>query len=143
MKWKRRRSAAQNARELLPKLAEEYFQAGRKAARERPSAKDLHRFRIATKRFRYSLEIFRSVYGASLEARIGTLRELQDLLGQLSDYHSMERLFAGDKELELKLERAAAKKFQQFRAAWAAFDSEGQLRRWKAYLAHVSSRKMT
>jgi len=136
MKWRTNRSASENARLVLPKLAEKYFDAGRKAARdEKPSAKDLHRFRIATKRFRYSLEIFREVYGASLEARIGTLRDLQDVLGQLSDYHSMERLFAGDEQLERKIEHAAAKKFKEFRAAWTAFDSKGQLARWKAYLS--------
>jgi len=142
MRWRANRSAAENARLVLPKLAQKYFDAGRKAASdEKPSAKDLHRFRIATKRFRYSLEIFRPVYGASLEARIGTLRELQNVLGQLSDYHSMERLFAGEKELETRLESAAAKKFKEFRAAWAAFDSEGQLKRWKAYLAHAPSKR--
>jgi CHAD domain-containing protein len=144
MKWKTSRSAAENARLVLPKLAEKYFDAGRNAARgEELSAQDLHRFRIATKRFRYSLEIFRPVYGASLEARIGTLRKLQDVLGQLSDYHSMERLFDGEKELERNLERAFAKKFKEFRDMWAAFDSGQQLKKWKAYLAHVSSEKRT
>lgn len=141
MKWKTSRTIAANARVVLPKLAEKYFNAGRKAAEdEAPSAKDLHRFRIATKRFRYSLELFRPVYGASLERRLGSLRELQNVLGKLSDYHSMERLFDGEKELKAKLERARTKKLELFRETWTAFDSEGQLKRWKSYLVRGSSR---
>jgi CHAD domain-containing protein len=138
MKWKSSRNAAENARALLPRLAEKYFKAGRKAAADREmSPKELHRFRMATKRFRYSLELFRPVYGPSLDRQLNALRKLQGVLGKLSDYHTIETVLAGDKTLQEKLERGAKRKLKEFRDLWAAFDSGGACERWKAYLAKV------
>jgi hypothetical protein len=57
------------------------------------------------------------------------------VLGKLSDYHSVRTLIKGDKALEQKLDRATGKKLKEFREQWAAFDTEGQLKRWKTYLA--------
>jgi CHAD domain-containing protein len=134
MKLKTTRNAAQNARILLPKLAEKYFKAGRKAAEGDASPKKLHGFRLATKQFRYSLELFRPLYGAKLDRKLGALSELQSVLGKLSDYHSVRTLLDGDKMVEAKLDRASKKKLKEFREQWAAFDTEGQLERWKTYL---------
>jgi CHAD domain-containing protein len=135
MKLKTTRNAAENARILLPKLAQKYFKAGREAAEGDPSPKKLHGFRLATKQFRYSLELFRPLYGTQLDRKLGTLSELQSVLGKLSDYHSVRTVLEGDKTLEAKLDRATKKKLKEFREQWAAFDTEGQLKRWKAYLA--------
>jgi CHAD domain-containing protein len=134
MKLKETRNAAENARLLLPKLAEKYFKAGRKAAEGDPSPKKLHGFRLATKQFRYSLELFRPLYGAKLDRKLRTLGELQSVLGKLSDYRSARTLLEGDQTLEEKLDRARKKKLKEFREQWAAFDTEGQLHRWKVYL---------
>lgn len=134
MKLKTTRTAAENARVLLPKLLEKYFKAGRKAAEGETSPKKLHGFRLATKQFRYSLELFRPVYGPSLERKLSALRGLQSVLGKLSDYHSMRTLLKGDKGLEAELDRATKKMLKEFREQWVAFDTQGQLRRWKAYL---------
>jgi len=128
-------NATENARALLPKLLEKYFKAGRKAAKGETSPKKLHGFRIATKQFRYSLELFRPLYGPSLERKLSALSGLQGVLGKLSDYHSVRTLIKGDKALEQKLDRATGKKLKEFREQWAAFDTEGQLKRWKTYLA--------
>jgi CHAD domain-containing protein len=135
MKLKPTRNAAENARELLPKLLEKYFKAGRKAAKGEHSQKKLHGFRLATKQFRYSLELFRPLYGPRLERKLSSLSKLQSVLGKLSDYHSVRTLLAGDKALEAKLDRATKKRLKEFREQWAAFDTEGQLKRWKSYLA--------
>jgi CHAD domain-containing protein len=135
MKLKTTRNAAETARVLLPKLLEKYFKAGRKAAKGETSPKKLHGFRLATKQFRYSLELFRPLYGPSLERKLGALSGLQGVLGKLSDYHSVRTLIKGDKALEQKLDRATGKKLKEFREQWAAFDTEGQLKRWKTYLA--------
>ena len=134
MKLKTSRNAAENARVLLPKLAEKYFKAGRNAAEGDPSPKKLHGFRLATKQFRYSLELFGPLYGATLKRRLGALSGLQSVLGKLSDYRSVRTMLEGDKTLEAKLDRASKKKLKEFREQWAAFDTEGQLKRWKAYL---------
>jgi CHAD domain-containing protein len=135
MKLKTTRSAAENAKELLPKLLEKYFKAGRKAAKREHSPKKLHGFRLATKQFRYSLELFRPLYGPKLDRKLSALSELQGVLGKLSDYHSLRTVLAGDNALEAKLDRATKKTLKEFREHWAAFDTDGQFRRWKAYLA--------
>jgi CHAD domain-containing protein len=136
MKWKPARSVAENAGALLPRMAEKYFKAGRKAAAHaRPSPKDLHRVRLRTKRLRYSLELFRPVYGASLDRYLNQLRALQDVLGKLSDYHTLHALFTGHPELETRMDLAARQQLKKFRKAWVSFDSKGQLERWMKYLA--------
>lgn len=135
MKLKSSLTAAENARVLLPKLFEKYVQAGRKAASEKRSPKEMHRFRLTTKQFRYTLELFRPVYSASLDRRLSTLHDLQDVLGKLSDYQSVRTLLAGDRALEAKIDRAATKTLKEFRELWAAFGSPAQIKRWRTYLA--------
>ncbi len=138
MKLTTSRSAAENARVLLPKLLEKYFKAGRKAAEGKPSPKRLHGFRLATKQFRYSLELFRPLYGPSIERKLSALSGLQGVLGKLSDYHSVRTLIQGDKALEAELDQATGKKLKEFGEQWAAFDTEGQFKRWKTYLGSAA-----
>jgi CHAD domain-containing protein len=133
MKWKPSGTAAESAYAAMPKLAKKYFKAGRQAANGKRSARELHRFRIATKEFRYSLELFRPVYGPSLERHIDALRELQSVLGKLNDHHTLKPFFDGDKALEAKLDEAMEKHLSQFHAQWKKFDADGELKRWKAY----------
>lgn len=135
MRLKSSRTAAQNAKKALPKLVEKYFEAGRKAADGKRSPKQLHGFRLRTKQFRYSLELFRPVYGVRLERHLDTLHDLQGVLGRLSDLHSVLALIDGDKDLEAKIQRATRKKLKEFREQWAAFDTPGQLKRWKTFLS--------
>ena len=100
MKWKTSESVAENARRVLPKLAQDYFEAGRKAVKQKQSAKALHRFRLATKRFRYALELFRPLYGPSLDRHLKAVHAIQDALGKISDYQTIQDLIAGDQEIE-------------------------------------------
>ena len=141
MKWKPSQNASENARALLPKVVEKYFKAGREAAHRKLAPHELHRFRLATKRLRYTLELFRPVYGPRLDARIRLLRELQSTLGKLSDYHSIQTILEGDKAVEAKLQRAAKKTLKEFQQQWKAFDSDGQLKRWKAYFTRGTTRR--
>ena len=134
MKWKTSENAAGNARRVLPKLAQSYFKAGRKAADGKRSARALHRFRLATKRFRYALELFRPLYGPSLDRRLKTVHELQDVLGKISDYQTILNMLAGDKEIGAKVKHSLKRKSSDFPKQWKAFDSGGQLKQWKAYL---------
>jgi CHAD domain-containing protein len=134
MKLRTTKTAVENARLLLPKLLAKYFKAGRKAADGKQSPRKLHGFRLATKQFRYSLELFRPCYGPSLDRKLAALSELQSALGKLSDYASVRTILPGDKALEAKLERASKKKLKEFREQWAAFDADGQQKRWRHYL---------
>ncbi len=139
MKWKPSQNAGENAKARLPKLVQEYFRAGRKAVKQGKTAKQLHRFRVETKQFRYALELFRPIYGPPLDRHIKALRGIQDALGKVSDYQSIQEMIAGDKKLESEVEQAQAKKIKKFRQEWKRFDSDGQLKRWKAYFGRVQS----
>lgn len=140
MKWQPSLSADANAHRILPQLAADYFKAGRKAA-SKESPKALHRFRISTKRFRYALELFEPVYGPTLKKRLRALHKLQDSLGKISDYKSILELVDGDQSTAANLEKAMKRKTKEFRKEWKSFDSSGQLKDWKDYLANGTNGK--
>ncbi len=135
MKWKPTRSAVADARSTLPKLVDKYVKAGRKAADGKRSAEELHQFRVKTKRFRYTLELFRPLYGDSLDKELEPIREIQSVLGKLHDYHIVATLLAGDQHAQAKLRRLTKKKLKEFHERWEAFDSKKQVKRWKDVLA--------
>jgi CHAD domain-containing protein len=134
MKLKPSQSVAQNAREVLPKMARKYFQAGRDAVSEKRPPEELHGFRLQTKRFRYTLELFRPVYGPQLDRYLNALRSLQSALGKVSDHQAIERVVNGDRVLQSQIRDELKKKVKDLRHEWRAFDSEGTLKRWRTYL---------
>jgi CHAD domain-containing protein len=135
MKWKPAHSVIENARSVLPKLVKKYFEDGRKAADGKRSPDELHQFRIKTKRFRYTLELFLPAYGTRLDQELEPVRELQKVLGKLHDYHIIEQMLEGHKTLQTNLERRAKKKLKEFLEQWTTFDSNGALKRWTKLLA--------
>ena len=134
MKWKPARSVLENVNIVLPKLVEKYFKAGRKAADGKRSPTEMHEFRIKTKRFRYTLELVRPVYGGVLEQELEPVRQLQSVLGKLHDYHIIAGMLDDDPPLQAKLQRRTKKKLKEFHEQWAEFDSKGELKRWKTLL---------
>src|SRR5579862_1131319 len=54
--WDASKTVAENASEELPRLARGFLEAGHALAAKDPSFDALHRFRLLTKRFRYTLE---------------------------------------------------------------------------------------
>jgi CHAD domain-containing protein len=145
MKWKLSHNAIENAGARLPKLAEKYFQAGRKADDKKNTPKQLHRFRVQTKQFRYALELFGPIYGPTLDRHLASLRGIQDALGKVSDYQTIQEMIAGDKQLEAEVHKSRERKMKQFREEWKKFDSDGQLQLWKTYLtrAHSARKRAT
>lgn len=135
MKLKPSHTAAQNARLVLPKMARKYFEAGRKAIAGKRPSDELHGFRLKTKRFRYTLELFRPLYGPNLDRYLKALRELQSALGKVSDYQAIQRVLASDSELKKQIEQALKGKVKDLRHSWRAFDSDGHLKRWRTYLS--------
>jgi CHAD domain-containing protein len=93
--WNPRRSVAANAAASLPGLAREWFAHGRDAVRPDTTGEQLHAFRLATKRFRYVLELFESAYGPAMEERLKALKKVQTALGDLNDRHTVGTLFEG------------------------------------------------
>jgi len=143
MKLKPAQSAAVNARLVLPKMARKYFDAGRKAIQGKRPPDELHGFRLKTKQFRYTLELFRPVYGPNLDRYLKALRELQGALGKVSDYQAIQRVLSSDGELKKQIEHTLKGKVKDLRHSWRAFDSEGQLKRWRTYLAGEHSKPAT
>lgn len=77
-------SLATNARRILAvKVAEFYSYAPAIAVEE--AKEPLHDLRIAAKRLRYTLELFRVVFGKTGERQIERVKALQEELGELHD----------------------------------------------------------
>ncbi len=143
-KWVAAAPARENASRELPLFAAEYFALGRKSARKGVRPEKLHEFRLATKHFRYLLELFRPLYGDQFETFFHQLRAVQTVLGELNDYAVTREMLRGgkakkDPELDrlftyLKEQRVA--KNREFRRLWRdEFDVDGAEERWVDYLA--------
>lgn len=127
------------AREVLPAMARDYFQEGRKIVQHGADPDELHPFRLATKHFRYTLELFRDVYGPSLEEKLDLLKPVQSALGDVNDCVATADGFGENKEFRKYLKRRAGKKTRAFLDAWRdSFDAPGQEEAWVVYLASVT-----
>jgi len=135
MKWKPSRNVIENARRVFPKMLAKYLKQGRKAADGERSPEELHKFRIKTKRFRYTAELFRPVYGAALAQQLKPVKEIQTVLGKLHDYHIIAETLAGAHDSQAKLDRLTKKKLKDFQEQWAAFDSDDRPKQWESLLA--------
>ncbi len=133
------------SRGTLPRLAGEYYAQVRAVLAGSPKPKDLHRARLATKRFRYTLELFRSCYGTGLETRIAGLRKVQQLLGDVNDSVASWRLVSKvitetpqRKLVHEFLKRKSEHDAAAFRKEWTEnFDAPGRQHWWKAYLKNI------
>ena len=141
--WEGSKSVAWNAREKLPELARGFFETGRALAASHPSLQALHRFRLLTKRFRYTLELFRPCYGPVLDLRIEALKTLQQYLGEISDCATTRKLLAGRDDLSKpkrdrltrQLKVLAAARVARFRRLWRKdFEQPERERWWTDYL---------
>lgn len=127
-------SAEETARRALPPMAKEYFERGKQAAGANASAEELHAFRIAAKRLRYTLDLFAPLYGASLNGLRQQLRGVQALLGAISDCATVRRMVARrgeSREVRSALARRQHGKTAEFRRRWSAvFSSAATVRLW-------------
>jgi hypothetical protein len=103
----------------------------------------LHRLRLASKKIRYTLELFRPCYGAAgFDARLKALKDVQTSLGDVNDAVAASRLIAtlmphspSRYALRAFLKERAAKKAEEFGAHWTErFDAPGQERWWTDFL---------
>jgi CHAD domain-containing protein len=153
VEWIPGADAAENARTRLPQLVVAYFAEGRKLLESNPPPAALHALRLATKKVRYTLELFKPCYGAGFDERISALKALQQMLGEINDTvaaeHTIEAAL-GRRTPELakvaRFLRARAKaKANEFKRHWTeVFDAPGQERWWINYLARpagLGSRK--
>lgn len=142
MEWDAMAGAGDNVRRQMPAVVAEFFRLGREAAGAGGEAVRLHAFRLAAKRFRYTLELFRPLYGPGLDARIEAVRKIQSMLGDRQDFAVLSArlrntLMPSDALLEAL--RACDEKGRglekRFEAYWRnEFDVPGAEPRWVRYL---------
>jgi hypothetical protein len=140
IKWDESAGAAANAGSELPRLVSAYFGAVREFLAEDPTLPELHQLRLASKRLRYTLELFRSCYPAGLEDRIRALKKLQDWLGEVNDAVATERLLQrhliSQPKVRAFLEDRAAEQAAGFTRHWnEIFDAPGREVWWMDFLA--------
>ena len=141
MKWDKRAGVAANARRQLPPMVTAYFSRVRGFLAEDGTPRKLHRLRLASKRLRYTLELFRPCYPAGLEERLGALKKLQDGLGEVNDAVASGRLLRRALKRQPMVrkfleDRAVEKAAQVVRYWKETFDADGQEAWWTDFLAH-------
>jgi CHAD domain-containing protein len=131
-----------NLRRALPKLARNYFKAGDRALLKDRGWEEVHDFRITTKRFRYTLELFGSFYGPGFKERIEELKQVQYLLGAAHDCLVAAELLkpiSGTEQVREELNQKAEAKLKRARSWWRAnLGSEAAQHRWITYLQRSS-----
>lgn len=76
-------NVARNFRRVVPAMLVRYYRRGQRLLKRNPTDADLHRFRIRTKRVRYTLELYADIFPA--RDALERFRKTQDLLGRLQD----------------------------------------------------------
>lgn len=144
VEWNERATPSANAARFLPRLMSDYFTFVRDALGAKPSPARLHKIRLASKKIRYTLELFEECYGKEFAERMQALKDVQTALGDVNDAVSSQRILneampqsARRKALRSYLKKRAAEKAEEFRVHWMEkFDADGEERRWADFLKH-------
>jgi len=142
-----RRPIRQVASERIWKAWQRVRRRGAKITSESEAA-ELHRLRIACKKLRYLLEVFRSLAPADqLQPPIQALKKLQDNLGDFNDYEVQQKRVAAFADqmvnedlapvptllamgrLQARLDRGQRKERRRFEKRFRRFTSKDQRRR--------------
>jgi hypothetical protein len=99
-------SLAVNARRILAVRMAEFYSYAPMVSDE-TAVEPLHNLRIAAKRLRYTLELFRSVFGKRGEAQIERIKAIQEDLGALHD-HDVRIALIEDELATLTIAQTAA-----------------------------------
>jgi CHAD domain-containing protein len=142
--WKSSLDVSANVRRTLPKLARTYFKNGDRTFAKDRDWDELHDFRIETKRFRYTLELFSSQYGPGFKDRIEELKQLQDFLGSANDgivAASLLESIDGTEAVRAELTHKAQVKLKRARSWWRAnLGTEASQQRWISYFQRSTTR---
>jgi CHAD domain-containing protein len=134
IQWNPAGTASANAKSRLPRLARDFFRAGDELAAAGAGPAQAHQLRIAAKQFRYTLELFRPCYGALLEKRLQSLKEVQQCLGDLNDLVTVQGLESGE-QMHAALEVRVRAKIQEFHELWQQRFGKPVQNRWVQFLA--------
>ena len=130
---------ARTAQRMLPRMAQQFFERGNESAKTKASPRELHQFRITSKKFRYTLELFPSVYGPPLNSSLEKIRRSQRLLGDINDCETVRGMLSQYKAADTFmswLKKRQRRKMEQFQRYWTeAFAADGEMRKWNALLS--------
>jgi CHAD domain-containing protein len=118
-----RREFPQAAQHAVRKMATKFLTLGKKAASPETSAQEVHKFRIASKKFRYTLELVEPFYGGALNPWLERVKEVQSVLGDANDCETVRRMASdwnAGEGLLAKLEKRQDRKLKKFRREWGA-----------------------
>jgi len=134
-------SVAEHAKRLLPTMMEDFFQAGREAARPGSTHLRMHRLRLEAKRVRYTIELFEPVYGERTKPILEPLKELQDRLGAINDCATTLEMVRRDKGAAAAVQGLAVKREADFREYWGKHFGSAKRAEWKAVLSAADGKK--
>ncbi len=125
-------AAEGNERRALVSIGKKFFARGENATKG-ATPQQLHKFRIATKKFRYALELFASIYGPGLKIWLEPIKGIQSRLGDINDYetarHMVTRLDSSDSngsgrsrahKVVADLKKKQRAEVQEFHKLWTA-----------------------
>jgi triphosphatase len=134
-------SAAESATRLLPLMVDDLFRAGRAAARPDSDYRTMHRFRLETKRVRYTLEVFATVYGESTKQILESLKGLQEKLGAINDCAATIEVIRRNRGAAAAVRRLAGDREAEFRTHWKQHFGPREKMRWKAVVSAADGKK--
>jgi CHAD domain-containing protein len=122
-------AANELAQRTLGRGAKDFLKQGNEASSPAASPKDLHRFRIASKKFRYALELFQPLYESSLHPVVESIKGASTLLGDINDCVTVAGMVAdykGNNPLADRLKKRQDKKTEEFRKYWKSEFGDGE-----------------
>lgn len=127
-------SVEQIAADILPGMAKDFFHAGNDLVATKAPAPAVEDFRIACRKFRYTLELFAPIYSTKGSRWMERVRETQVLLGAIRDFRIVEELispYKGADDLAGWLKKRQKKQRAEFRRYWRKeFGDPKSVREW-------------
>lgn len=135
-KWCESSSVAVNARTVLPEFFSAFYERAEPVLKS-GDPKALHDFRLAAKKFRYSLEMFRGIHGSNMVQLLALMKDLQDRLGAISDCSTTRAMLAESDSPEFAawLEARSARRIVELRRFWQERFDKASAQKWRNYLA--------
>ena len=102
-------------------MAADFVERGNAASQAKTTTEKLHAFRIASEKFRYTLELFAPLYGPTLNSWLESIKGIQTLLGDINDCVTVTEMLAdykGAGEVAGWLKKRQRRKVEQFSRHW-------------------------
>ena len=142
--WKADEPLRPNLQRRLPQMAADWFAHGREGLADTATYEQMHAFRLASKRFRYTLEIVEPAYGPGLPRIIETLKCIQTMLGDMNDLVVTREMLSGidgTEAIRERLDRKSVALAARLRRLWRTqFEKAGLELRWSRYLGRYACR---